>query len=80
MAETNDCSKGYGKTHNNCHGILSKRKPIAFKNKKASYDYFKNLWTISPHYQRFPTMKEAKKYTGNDSAKTWLIAVEQYYK
>lgn len=55
-----------------------KRHLRPFKSLEENKQYFKWLW--KNHYgNRFPTMKEAKRYTGNDRSAAWLENVRRYY-
>jgi len=78
-AETGGCRFGYGATHNNCHGIKNfyTGEMIKFPDKKKSHAAFKKLWARK--YKKFPNLRLAKIYTGNDRAKTWLKNVTNYY-
>ena len=54
MAETNNCTKGYGKTYNNCFGIkngntapcpkVGKNKMCIYEKPEDSYIAFKKIW------------------------------------
>lgn len=50
-----------------------------YKTKEASYKDFKEIW--SKYYKVFPTIKEAKKWTGESDAKAriWLNNVITTY-
>lgn len=81
-AETGkNCSLGSGRTHLNCFGIYGFNKKgrylVRFKTKEASYDHFNELWARK--YKKFPTMKEAKQWTGGDRVQNWLYIVNHYY-
>lgn len=54
-----------------------KRKLVVYKSKEESYAAFKELWTN--HYGGFPTLAQARKYTGNDNAVAWLAIVKKVY-
>lgn len=53
------------------------RSPRYFKNHEEGFKEFKKIWAKS--YGRFPDMKLAVKWTGNDNASTWLKNVTTYY-
>ena len=81
MAETGDCTKGYGLSHNNCFGIMAwnkqgERYPKRYKNKQESYKDFIRIW--KKYYKTMPNEALAKKYTGDDNADTWLFNVNYY--
>ena len=88
MAETQGCKVGYGVTHNNCHGIKSGNtapcpgtplgKMCKFKTTKESYEAFVKIWNT--WYKTYPTLQQAKVWTGDDKKATWLAAVDQHYK
>lgn len=81
--ETKDCGLNYGASAvNNCFGIrqCSGGHCHGFKKYAStadSYGDFKRIW--STYYKKYPTMKEANKWTGRDRAKEWLITVNQIY-
>lgn len=78
VAETGNCTRGVGITHNNCHGIKSNGKFIYFLSKSSSYHSFKLNWI--KHYNGvFPTLREAKKWTGDDRPESWLNNVKLNY-
>jgi len=82
MAETNDCTKESGITKNNCFGIMewdeNGKRYIKYHNsKEESYADFIDIW--SRLYKVYPTIAEAKRWTGDDNAKTWLKNVNFYY-
>lgn len=81
FAETGGCKDGTAKKRNNCHGIMTwksgKRSPAYFSNFEASHAAFKKIWMKS--YKVYPTLKQARKWTGNDHPERWLHAVNQYY-
>lgn len=87
MAETGGCKKGYWVSHNNCHGIKSwntapcpwtpKGSMCRFKTTKESYEAFVIIW--NKWYKTYPTLQQAKSWTGDDSKETWLAAVRQHY-
>lgn len=81
VAETGDCTKGTGVSKNNCHGIFGcangKCGPRTFKSKEQSYEEFQKLW-ITKYGDRFPTIKDAQKYTASDGQR-WLHTVRVVY-
>lgn len=87
MAETGNCTKGYWKTHFNCHGIKSgntypcpwtpKGKMCKFKDKEESFTAFKVIWMR--WYKTLPTHAQAVRWTGADSSTTWRKHVLYYY-
>ena len=80
-AETGDCTKGAGLSHNNAFGIMTwpngKRQFKRYATCEESYEDFKRIW--SSYYGRFPDHRLAVKYTGNDRAHTWLANVKAIY-
>lgn len=80
-AETACGKDGTARKRNNLHGIMcwknKKRYPCYFSSPEASTQRFKEIWAKS--YKVFPTMKEARRWTGNDSPERWLQAVNQYF-
>jgi hypothetical protein len=81
VAETGDCTKGTGVSKNNCHGIFGcangKCGPRHFESKEQSYEEFQKLW-ITKYGDRFPTIKDARKYTASDGER-WLNTVRVVY-
>lgn len=87
MAETGNCTKGYGKTHNNCHWIKSwntypcpwtpKGKMCKFKNTEESFTAFRVIW--SKWYKTLPTHNQAVRWTWADSSVTWRKHVLYFY-
>lgn len=82
VAETSNCTTGMALTKNNCHGIMTwasgRRTGRWFATRAESFAAFKSLWTRL-YGGRFPTMADAKRYTGNDRAATWLGIVTAVY-
>jgi hypothetical protein len=80
-AETGNCTKGAGLSHNNAFGIMTwpngKRQFKRYATCEESYEDFKRIW--SRYYGRFPDHRLAVKYTGNDRADTWLANVKAIY-
>ena len=69
-------------THNNAFGIMTwdknwKRSFKRYATLNDSYIDFKRIW--SSYYGGFPTLKQAKRYSGNDRAETWLYNVKFFY-
>lgn len=70
--ETSGCKKGYGVSHDNCHGVKKGRtypcmthgfrKMCDFKNKEESFVAFKIIW--KKWYGEFPTKELANRYSG----------------
>lgn len=87
IAETGNCTKGYGKTHNNCHGIKSgntykcpwtpKGKMCRFKDREESFTAFKVIW--QRWYKTLPTHTQAVRWTGADSSANWRRHVLHFY-
>ncbi len=82
VAETNYCQAGSGLSRNNCFGIMAwtsegKRYLKSYPTNEGSFDDFKRIW--SKHYDTYPTMSLAIKWTGNDNAQTWLSNVNNAY-
>lgn len=80
--ETASCTKGAGKTHNNCFGIMqwNKKGQRSFKRYAAREDSFKDFKRIwAAYYGRFPDLKLAKKFSGNDRPQQWLSNVTTFY-
>jgi hypothetical protein len=87
MAETHNCTKGYGKSYNNCFGIkngntapckkVGKNRMCIYDTPEESYVAFKIIW--SKWYKGFPTYKQAALWTGNDRPDNWLKNVKFHY-
>ena len=80
MAETGDCTKGTGVSHNNCFGVKDfyTGEFVRFDSKEHSYRNFK--WNWKKNYgERFPTREDAQRWTGGDRVDNWLRIVEFYY-
>lgn len=87
MAETHNCTKGYGKTYNNCFWIkngntapcpkIGKNKMCIYEKPEDSYEAFKKIW--GKWYKTMPNLKKAEQWTGKDSAHTWIKHVNHYY-
>lgn len=88
MAETHNCTKGYGQMYNNCFGIkngsiapcdkIGNNKMCIYNNPEESYAAFKKIWTQG-YGAKFPSHKAAKVWTGNHNPNTWLTNVKYYY-
>lgn len=68
---------------NNCHGIMAydaegKRSLRTFASREASAAYFKAIW-MKGYGSHFPTMADARRYTGGDQACSWISNVTHYY-
>jgi hypothetical protein len=87
MAETHNCTEGYGLEYNNCMGIkngntapctkIGRNRMCIYERPEDSYAAFKKIW--SKWYDGLPTLKKAQKWSGNDRAQTWLRNVNHYY-
>ena len=87
VAETGNCTKGYGISHNNCFGIKKgktypcttkgRNKMCNFASKEESYKAFKIIW--QKWYGGFPTLRMAQTWTGNDRSELWLTNVKKTY-
>lgn len=85
VAETSNCTKGYGVTHKNCHGIkkgntypcTTKKgsRMCNFASTDESFKAFKIIWE-KWYKNPVPTMANANTWTGRDRAKTWLKHVK----
>lgn len=78
--ETHDCTKGYGASHNNCFGIKDfyTGKMRYYRNKEHAYKHFYQIWK-GGLYGQFPDEFLAKRWTGKDRYKSWLVTVNQVY-
>lgn len=81
-AESGNCSTKWHKAAKNCVSIMAwtkgKRHLRQFSSIAESKSYFVKLWKTR-YGNKFPTLKEAKKYTGNDKAAIWLSIVKKHY-
>lgn len=87
MAETANCTKGYGSMYNNCFGIkngntapcdrIGQNRMCIYNSPSESYEAFKIIW--SKWYKTFPDYALANKWTGADRVDTWLKHVSHYY-
>jgi len=85
IAETYNCTKGYGVTHNNCFGIKKgntypcqtkgKSRMCNFSTKEESFVAFKVIWA-KWYKNHIPNKANAIRWTGNDRADTWLKHVK----
>lgn len=77
-AETSNCKNAQW---NNCHGIMhwpnGVREQRRYNSTDESFEEFKDIWKRI--YGRYPDMRLAIKYTGNDRPQTWLNNVNHYY-
>ena len=82
VAETANCTKGSGVSKNNCFGIMEwpngERQLKWYNTTQESFDDFKRVW-LRGYGGRFPTLADAKKWTGNDRSKIWLQTVKEKY-
>ena len=88
MAETKDCTLGYGSMYNNCMGMkngsiapcdkIGNNRMCIYEHKDQAYEAFKKIWTKG-YGGGFPTYKMAAVYTGNDRPDNWLRIVTYYY-
>lgn len=86
-AETGNCTKGYGKSYNNCFWIKSgrtapcpkigKSKMCIYEKPEDSYEAFKKIW--GTHYKIMPNLRLAKRWTWEDHAVRWLANVNRFY-
>lgn len=87
MAETGNCTKGYGKTYSNCFWIKSgktapcpkvgKNKMCIYEKPEDSYEAFKVIW--AKWYKWHPNLVSAQRWTGHDNAVRWLSHVNLHY-
>lgn len=87
IAETTNCTKGYGVTHNNCFWIkhwntvpcpwVPKWAMCKFKTKEESFEAFKTIW--GRWYKTYPTYEQAHRWTGWDRVYNWLNIVKANY-
>jgi hypothetical protein len=54
-----------------------KRSFKRYEKIEDSYTDFKRIW--SSFYGGFPTLKQAKRYSGNDRSEIWLYNVKFFY-
>jgi len=87
MAETKNCTLGYGKEYNNCFGIkngntapcdkIGRNRMCIYERPEQSYEAFKKIWVT--HYKIFPNLKMAQRWTGNSNPSSWIKNVKYYY-
>lgn len=80
MYETSQCTNPGSPTanaRNNCHGSMRKGSPITFASTDESTAFFKANW--KKNYGGYPTFAQARTYSGNDRACTWLKNVNRFY-
>lgn len=85
IAETGNCTKGYGLEYNNCFGIkngntapcpkIGRNKMCIYETPEDSYQAFIKIWSTW-YKNNPPTLRDAQKWTGNDRAQTWLKHVK----
>ena len=80
-AETANCTRGSGISYNNAIGMMhwdnGYRELKRYNSCEESLEDFKRVW--KEHYKKYPTIKEAIKWTGGDKPTTWLNIVNKYY-
>lgn len=87
IAETGNCTKGYGKEYNNCFGIknwntapcpkIGRNRMCIYEKPEDSYKAFKTIW--AKWYKWHPNLTSARRWTGNDNATRWLSHVNLHY-
>tara|TARA_Y100000310_G_scaffold58490_1_gene53796 strand:- start:7064 stop:7390 length:327 start_codon:yes stop_codon:yes gene_type:complete len=87
MHETSDCTKGFGREYNNCHGIkngntapcpkIGRSRMCIYSDPQESYLAFRKIW--SRWYKTLPTIEHARRYSGNDRAQIWRSNVLSFY-
>lgn len=87
LAETWNCTKGYGKTYNNCFWIknwntapckkVGRNRMCIYEKPEDSYVAFKTIWM--KWYKTMPTHKQAVIWSWNDDAVTWRQNVLHHY-
>lgn len=79
VAETGRCTTGMSQTKNNCHGIMTWRRGfregVYFENYYQSHIAFINLWEKRYGGNMYPTIEQARRYTGNDKPTRWYNTV-----
>lgn len=88
MAETHNCTKGYGLEYNNCFGIkngntapctkIGRNKMCIYEHPKQSYEAFKKIW-VKWYGGGLPTWNGAVAWTGNKNPSAWIKNVNHYY-
>lgn len=86
MAETGNCTKGYGLDYSNCFGIkngntapcdkIGNARMCIYEKPEDSYEAFKLIW--GTWYNETPTLADAQKWTGGDNPQQWLDNVYYY--
>lgn len=78
VAETSNCTKGVGKSKNNCHGINACKGYCIYSSTTDSFTAFKSIW-LRKYGARFPTWNDALKYTNGNDTKHWMYNVTRIY-
>lgn len=88
MAETKNCTLGYGKMYNNCIGLkngsiapckrIGNNNMCIYDKPEDSIAAFKEVW-IKGYGGGYPTKRMAAVWTGNDRPDNWLANVKYYY-
>jgi hypothetical protein len=88
MAETHNCTLGYGKEYNNCFGIkngntapcpeIGRNRMCIYERPEQSYEAFKKIW-VKWYGGGLPTWAGAQKWTGNSNPSSWIKNVKYYY-
>lgn len=83
--ETQSCTKGTGKSLNNCFGIrngntapcpkISSSNFCIYEKKEDSYQAFYKIWTT--WYKTFPNLEKAERWSKDGSI--WLKNVTAFY-
>jgi hypothetical protein len=81
MAETHNCTKGYGEEYNNCFGMkngsiapceeIGRNRMCIYESTEDSYAAFKKVW-VEGYGGGYPTTNMAAVWTGNDRPGNWL--------
>lgn len=85
--ETGDCTLGYGAEYNNCFGIkngntapckrIGRNRMCIYDAPQESYDAFKIIW--KRWYDSFPSIEQARRWSGNHNAENWVYNVKRFY-
>lgn len=88
MAETGNCSEGYGAMYNNCFGIkngsiapcpeIGHNNMCIYESTDQAYEAFKKIW-VEGYGGVYPTDYMASRWTGNDRPVDWKENVAYYY-
>lgn len=82
MAETSGCTAGTALSKNNCHGIMACTATgctaRTFGSQEESFTTFEELW-LRAYGDRFPTVEDAQRYTGNPDPSRWYGVVTLVY-